>query len=299
MVSTKEVSPTTQSVTNATHSTLQPSAVYNQNYDNNPTNKNNPTNDHATADQICAGNIVNNDPNTTMSASTTTPTSSTKSNAMSSSSSTPKANPSTTSSTTTKTNSSASNLNLSKEEILGNTKIVVQGLETLRTEHNAILSTLRLTPDCDLGNGRKVGGGGGDSSGEETTNFAEEKKAMLGKSLEMIELGLGEAQVMVALSGHLQTVEAEKKKLRAQVRRLCEENAWLRDELANTQLKLQQSEEKVATLEEEKKHLEYMNSLKVFDDQKETSEEKKRGRGEEQRRRQRPVPRGGGRTTTG
>ena len=35
----------------------------------------------------------------------------------------------------------------------------------------------------------------------------------------------------------------------AQVRRLCEENAWLRDELANTQLKLQQSEEKVATLE--------------------------------------------------
>ena len=33
----------------------------------------------------------------------------------------------------------------------------------------------------------------------------------------MIELGLGEAHVMAALSGHLQAVEAEKQKLRSQV----------------------------------------------------------------------------------
>ena len=147
-----------------------------------------------------------------MSASTTKPTSSSKSNA----SSTPKAHSSTTSSSKNALSSSSSSQNLTKEEILGNTKIVVQGLETLKTEHNAILSTLRLAADCDLDDdGRK--GGGGESSGDETTNFAEEKKALLAKSLEMIELGLGEAQVMVALSGHLQTVEAEKKKLRAQV----------------------------------------------------------------------------------
>merc|ERR1712087_208293 len=135
------------------------------------------------------------------------------------------------------------------------------------------LSTLRQTEKDYVD--QSGGGGGGDSSSsgdENSTNFVVEKAAMLERSLEMLELGLGEAQVMVALSGHLQTVEAEKKKLRAQVRRLCEENAWLRDELANTQLKLQQSEEKVATLEEEKKHLEYMNSLKVYEDhQKEGS----------------------------
>ena len=54
------------------------------------------------------------------------------------------------------------------------------------------------------------------------------------------------------------------------MRRLCEENAWLRDELANTQLKLQQSEEKVATLEGnlffaemEKKEFLYMRELGV------------------------------------
>lgn len=70
---------------------------------------------------------------------------------------------------------------------------------------------------------------------------------------------------MVALANHLQHVEAEKQKLRAQVRRLCQENAWLRDELANTQQKLQLSEQRVATLEEEKKHLEFMNEMKKYD----------------------------------
>ena len=70
---------------------------------------------------------------------------------------------------------------------------------------------------------------------------------------------------MMALATHLQHVEAEKQKLRAQVRRLCQENAWLRDELANTQQRLQHSEQRVATLEEEKKHLEFMSEMKKYD----------------------------------
>ena len=69
----------------------------------------------------------------------------------------------------------------------------------------------------------------------------------------------------MALANHLQHVEAEKQKLRAQVRRLCQENAWLRDELANTQQKFQQSEQRVATLEEEKRHVEFMNEMKKYD----------------------------------
>jgi kinesin light chain len=70
---------------------------------------------------------------------------------------------------------------------------------------------------------------------------------------------------MMALASHLQIVEAEKQKLRTQVRRLCQENAWLRDELANTQQKLQASEQTVAQLEEEKKHLEFMASIRKYD----------------------------------
>lgn len=69
----------------------------------------------------------------------------------------------------------------------------------------------------------------------------------------------------MALASHLQIVEAEKQKLRTQVRRLCQENAWLRDELANTQHKLQSSEQAVAQLEEEKKHLDFMASIRKYD----------------------------------
>ena len=51
----------------------------------------------------------------------------------------------------------------------------------------------------------------------------------------------------------------------SQVKRLCQENTWLRDELASTQQKLQASEQTGAQLEEDKKHLEFMNSIKKYD----------------------------------
>lgn len=72
--------------------------------------------------------------------------------------------------------------------------------------------------------------------------------------------------MMLALANHLSTVESEKQKLRAQVRRLCQENQWLRDELAGTQQRLQRSEQAVAQLEEEKKHLEFLGQLRQYDE---------------------------------
>ncbi|XP_041958645.1 LOW QUALITY PROTEIN: kinesin light chain 1-like [Alosa sapidissima] len=140
---------------------------------------------------------------------------------------------------------------LSQEEIMASTRLVAQGLEALRSEHNAILHSLVETIRC--------------LKKDEEAAWCDEKSSLLRKSVEMIELGLGEAQVMMALSSHLSAVESEKQKLRAQVRRLCQENQWLRDELANTQQKLQKSEQNVAQLEEEKKHLEFMNQLKKYD----------------------------------
>ena len=47
----------------------------------------------------------------------------------------------------------------------------------------------------------------------------------------------------MALAQHLQIVEAEKSKLKVQVKRLCQENSWLREELEQTQQKLQNSEQ--------------------------------------------------------
>ncbi|XP_072314745.1 kinesin light chain 2-like [Eucyclogobius newberryi] len=147
---------------------------------------------------------------------------------------------------------------LSQDEIVLNTKAVMQGLETLRGEHAQLLNSLL---DCAQ------------------PPAAQEKSGALRKSLEAIELGLGEAQVIIALSSHLSAVESEKQKLRAQVRRLCQENQWLRDELAGTQHKLQRSEQSVAQLEEEKKHLEFMNQIKKFDDDASPSEDKNQSGG--------------------
>ncbi|XP_065064035.1 kinesin light chain-like isoform X3 [Rhopilema esculentum] len=138
-----------------------------------------------------------------------------------------------------------------QDEIISSTKSVLRGLETLKNEHSSLLSKMQQTQI---------------SVSETEKEASEQKRDMIKKSLEKIELGLGEAQVMMALCGHLSHVEAEKQKLRAQVRRLCQENAWLREELSSTQQKLQGSEQNVARLEEEKQHLEFMNSLKKYDD---------------------------------
>jgi len=81
----------------------------------------------------------------------------------------------------------------------------------------------------------------------------------------MVVPGVGDVQVMVAFSGHMEYLESEKQKLKAQVRRLCQENSWLRDELAATQQRLQQSEQRCAALEEEKTHLEFMTQMRKYD----------------------------------
>lgn len=150
---------------------------------------------------------------------------------------------------------------VSQDEILKNTHNVLRGLETLKSEHDGLLVRLsskqrngeQLLPE----NGKECG----------------DKYEIIQNSLEKIELGIGEAQVMLALCHHLSMVEAEKQKLKAQVRRLCQENAWLREELSATQQKLQVSEQNNVQLEEEKKHLEYMNSLKIYDEDNNKSQD--------------------------
>lgn len=70
---------------------------------------------------------------------------------------------------------------LSQEEIISSTKQVIQGLETLKNEHTAILHSL-LEAITSL-------------KKDEEANLVQEKSSLLHKSVEMIELGLEEAQV--------------------------------------------------------------------------------------------------------
>lgn len=76
---------------------------------------------------------------------------------------------------------------LTQDEIISKTKQVIQGLEALKNEHNSILQSLLETLKC--------------LKKDDESNLVEEKSNMIRKSLEMLELGLSEAQVRLSLDG--------------------------------------------------------------------------------------------------
>lgn len=150
------------------------------------------------------------------------------------------------------------------ETMAANVRRVVHGLETLKNEHTSILTQLLANREgvrkCSQESGSDT-----ESNPDYSTIVIDEKIIILKKSLETIEIGLDEATVLIQLAGHMNTVEAEKAKLTAQVRRLLQESAWLRDELTGTQQKLEFSEQRNVQLEEELKQIKFMQSLKQYD----------------------------------
>lgn len=74
---------------------------------------------------------------------------------------------------------------MSQEELLINTKLLIQGLEALKHEHNSILTSLHEVTSHHTPSNQSI---------------ADEKQNMVKKSLDMIDLGLGEAQVNSFLS---------------------------------------------------------------------------------------------------
>lgn len=147
---------------------------------------------------------------------------------------------------------------MDQESIFCKARVAAQGLETLRQEHFRMIETLKAHP---LSN--------------QPGTLEHEKLLIIQGNLDKIEIGLSEAQVMISLHTHINSIEAEKQKLRAQVRRLLQENTWLREELSNAQHKLMQSEQKVASLEEDIGQLTFMNDIKSLesDRKKETEAE--------------------------
>ena len=153
---------------------------------------------------------------------------------------------------------------MTQDDILQSTKSIIQGLDALKNEHGKMLENVTES----LSN-----------SSQADSNKLEEKASLLRKSMDMIELGkftfssqsnncnfayvgIGEAQVMMQLGNHLQNVEAEKQKLRTQVKRLCQENAWLRDELAGAQKKLHECEQSNVAYAVEIEHLKFLKDVK-------------------------------------
>lgn len=82
---------------------------------------------------------------------------------------------------------------LSQDEIISQTKQVIQGLEALKQEHHSILEGLLGTLRC--------------LKQDEEGVLVEEKSHMIRKSLEMLELGLSEAQVRTSARSTLDTMQ--------------------------------------------------------------------------------------------
>jgi len=142
---------------------------------------------------------------------------------------------------------------MNQDDILQNTRGVISSLDTLKNEHSTMIKTLiekleTMTSDIN------------------SRTIVEEEISILKNSDEMVHLGISEATVLVQLSSYLQSIEAEKQKIKSQVKRLCQENAWLRDELATAQKKLQESEQYSAQIEVELTHLKFLKELKKFDE---------------------------------
>jgi kinesin light chain len=93
------------------------------------------------------------------------------------------------------------------------TRLVLSNLESLRHEHNLLLSS----------------------------NIDEDKYQNIQQSLESIDLGISEAFLMLQLDNHFENLDNETYKLILQVQRLTQENNWLRDELSLTEKHLQTS----------------------------------------------------------
>jgi kinesin light chain len=96
-------------------------------------------------------------------------------------------------------------------DLTQSTRIVLSDLESLRHEHNLLLSS----------------------------KIDQDKCQNLQQSLESIDLGISEAFVMLQLENHLENLDSETHKLMLQVQRLTQENNWLRDELSLTEKHLQ------------------------------------------------------------
>ncbi|XP_062454155.1 kinesin light chain 3 isoform X2 [Rhea pennata] len=124
------------------------------------------------------------------------------------------------------------------DALVAGARQVVKGLEALRAESRELLRVLEPAVPHDA------------------PELLAEKRELARRSLDGIELGLGEAELLLGLWAHVGALEAERQRLRAQATRLAQENLWLQEELAGARARLGRSQEAVARLQEDTRRLE-------------------------------------------
>ena len=134
---------------------------------------------------------------------------------------------------------------MSQDSIVEQTRHVRNGLATLRDDHYNVLAKIRdefeneknsnnkapaPVPESPKNGKRKTGSG--ESGSDEVL---EDRIANVTNSLEALEMGLEESNVIITLYEHFNRMESDRSILRLEMNRVIDENDWLREELSETQ----------------------------------------------------------------
>lgn len=162
---------------------------------------------------------------------------------------------------------------MSPYEIVTQTKIVKNGLSALRDDHYTVLANIRdeyenqkndqaSTKDqVQLVSSPKNGACRGKT-------VLEERITNVTKSLEQLEVGIAESNVLLSLHDHFERLEADRSTLRLEMGRVQDENEWLREELSDTQRQLQEALAELAELKEEKKQWQFQEEIRLMSEVK-------------------------------
>jgi len=135
--------------------------------------------------------------------------------------------------------------------ILARTRECGAGLASLRDEHLNILGSIRNEEENLRNTGQEPREAG-----------LEERIGAVTQQLQLLEIGVAESGVMLSLASHFDSLEAERSLAKMEMRRVKDENDWLREELEDTERRLEEALSRLAVVEEEKKQWLFMEQVR-------------------------------------
>ncbi|XP_040574929.1 kinesin light chain 1 [Lepeophtheirus salmonis] len=143
---------------------------------------------------------------------------------------------------------------LTQDKIVDETKIVRNGLRSLRDDHFNIVGPLRE----EFENVKNTNTG----VVNDNDRALEQRLRTVNDSIEKLEIGIEESSVLIGLSEHFQRIESDRSVLRLEMGRITDENDWLREELTETQRKLKEAYEEIEELHIERREMQFNDEIR-------------------------------------
>jgi len=164
---------------------------------------------------------------------------------------------------------------MSQHEIVTQTKIVKNGLSALRDDHYTVLANIRDEYENQKNDHNylmttttkdqtSLSSPTSKNGGCRVKTVLEERITNVTKSLEQLEVGIAESNVLLSLHDHFERLEADRSTLRLEMGRVQDENEWLREELTEMQRQVQEALAELAELKEEKKQWQFQEEIRLM-----------------------------------